>query len=166
MAQDESSDTAECVEGGNSNASTRNEPAAASTCDGPTAEEGSRAHKTGRELASYVGVSATQTLVEFGTFTLLHLAGLPNPVPSVASIAVSGTYNFVMNRNLTFKSTSNLPRSIVLFILLYLWNFVFLQLMLSILPGAFGWDPVGVKFFTMMCQGIWGYLLGKFVIFR
>lgn len=157
MAQDDSSDTAECVEAGDSNAS---------TCGEPAAEEGSRARKTGRELASYVGVSATQTLVEFGTFTLLHLAGLPNPVPSVASIAVSGTYNFVMNRNLTFKSTSNLPRSIVLFILLYIWNFVFLQLMLSILPGAFGWDPVGVKFFTMMCQGIWGYLLSKFVIFR
>ena len=123
-------------------------------------------HKTARELVSYFGVSATQTLVEFGTFTVLHLLSLPNPVPSVASIAVSGTYNFVMNRNLTFKSTSNLSRSIILFILLYIWNFVFLQLMLGVLPSAFGWDPVGVKFFTMMCQGIWGYLLSKFVIFR
>lgn len=165
MAQEENGGTAEYVEAGDSSASVRNEPEA-DAHGKPATEKGPRTHKTGRELVSYFGVSATQTLVEFGTFTLLHLAGLPNPVPSVASIAVSGTYNFVMNRNLTFKSTSNLPRSIVLFILLYLWNFVFLQLMLSILPGAFGWDPVGVKFFTMMCQGIWGYLLSKFVIFR
>lgn len=123
-------------------------------------------HKTLRELVSYFGVSATQTVVEFGAFTVLQLMNLSNPVPSVASIVCSGTYNFVMNRNLTFKSTSNLPRSVVLFILLYVWNFVFLQLMLGILPGALGWSPVGIKFFTMMCQGVWGYLLSKFVIFK
>lgn len=123
-------------------------------------------HKTLRELVSYFGVSATQTIVEFGTFTVLQLMGLPNPAPSIASIVCSGTYNFVMNRNLTFKSTSNLPRSVVLFILLYVWNFVFLQLSLGILPSALGWSPVGIKFFTMMCQGIWGYLLSKFVIFK
>ena len=122
--------------------------------------------RTLQELVSYFGVSATQTVVEFGAFTLLQLMGLPNPIPSVASIVCSGTYNFVMNRNLTFKSTSNLARSVVLFILLYVWNFMFLQLMLSILPSVLGWSPVGIKFFTMMCQGIWGYLLSKFVIFR
>ena len=123
-------------------------------------------HRTLRELVNYFSVSATQTVVEFGVFAALRLMSLPNPVPSVASIVYSGTYNFVINRNLTFKSTSKLPRSVVLFILLYTWNFVFLQRMLGILPSTLGWSPIGIKFFTMICQGIWGYLLGKFVIFK
>lgn len=122
--------------------------------------------KTGREMLTYYSVSLTQTIVEFGVFAVLQLLSLPAPMPSAASIVCSGTYNFVMNRNITFKSTNNLPRSVVLFILLYVWNFVFLQLMLDVLPSTFGWNPMGVKFFTMMCQGVWGYLLSKFVIFK
>ena len=118
------------------------------------------------QVFGYFGVSAMQTVLEFGVFTMLHLLSLPDPVPSALSIICSGTFNFAMNRNLTFKSTSNLTRSVVLFVLLYLWNFVFLQLMLGVLPSSFGWDPVVVKFFTMACQGVWGFLLSKFVIFR
>lgn len=118
------------------------------------------------QVVGYFGVSATQTVLEFAVFTVLHLVHLPDPIPSALSIVCSGTYNFAMNRNLTFKSTSNLPRSVVLFVLLYLWNFVFLQLMLGVLPGNFGWDPLVVKLFTMACQGVWGFLLSKFVIFR
>ena len=115
-----------------------------------------------REAFSYFLVSFSQTFVEFGAFALLQLLALPAPIPSACSIFVSGSWNFMLNRNITFKSTSNYARSIVLFILLYCWNFVFLNLMLNVLP----WDPMLTKLFTMACQGVWGFLLCKFVIFK
>ena len=119
-------------------------------------------HQSAREAFSYFLVSFSQTFVEFGAFALLQLLALPAPIPSAGSIFVSGSWNFMLNRNITFKSTSNYARSIVLFILLYCWNFVFLNLMLGILP----WDPMLIKLFTMICQGVWGFLLCKFVIFK
>ena len=119
-------------------------------------------HQSLREAFSYFLVSFSQTFVEFGAFALLQLLALPAPIPSACSIFVSGSWNFMLNRNITFKSTSNYARSIVLFILLYCWNFVFLNLMLNVLP----WDPMLTKLFTMACQGVWGFLLCKFVIFK
>lgn len=138
----------------------QNEPSAAD------AVEKKPAHRGLRQMVGYFGVSAMQTVVEFAVFAVLQLLKLPAPIPSAGSIVCSGTFNFVMNRNITFKSTSNLPRSVVLFVLLYVWNFAFLQMMLGVLPSAFGWDPMVVKLFTMCCQGVWGFLLSKFVIFR
>ena len=119
-------------------------------------------HQSLREAFSYFLVSFSQTFVEFGAFALLQLLALPSPIPSACSIFVSGSWNFMLNRNITFKSTSNYARSIVLFILLYCWNFVFLNLMLNVLP----WDPMLTKLFTMACQGVWGFLLCKFIIFK
>jgi len=119
-------------------------------------------HQSLREAFSYFLVSFSQTFVEFGAFALLQLLAFPSPIPSACSIFVSGSWNFMLNRNITFKSTSNYARSIVLFILLYCWNFVFLNLMLNVLP----WDPMLTKLFTMACQGVWGFLLCKFVIFK
>ncbi len=119
-------------------------------------------NQTKRQLLTYFSVSFSQTFVEFGVFALLQLLKLPAPIPSAGSITVSGCFNYILNRNVTFKSTSNHARSITLFVLLYCWNFFYLNLMLDILP----WDPMIIKLFTMACQGVWGFLLGKFVIFR
>ena len=82
-------------------------------------------HQSLREAFSYFLVSFSQTFVEFGAFALLQLLALPAPIPSACSIFVSGSWNFMLNRNITFKSTSNYARSIVLFILLYCWNLYF-----------------------------------------
>lgn len=119
-----------------------------------------------RQMVSYGGVSATQTVVEFATFALLHACGLASQVANGAAIVVSATYNFLMNRTVTFKASSNFVRSVVLFVLLYLWNFAFSTAMLGWLPGAYGWDPTLVKLGTMACQGVWGFCLCKWVIFR
>ena len=122
--------------------------------------------KTWFEAGSYFLVSFGQTFVEFGTFALLQWLALAPPIPSAVSIAVSATWNYVLNRNITFRSSANYLASILKFILLYLWNFIFLTLMLQILPNTFGIDPLLVKGFTMVCQGIWGFLLCKYVIFK
>ena len=105
-------------------------------------------------------------LVEFGSFTLLHVLSVPSAIANGVAIVLSASYNFLMNRNVTFKSSSNFGRSVALFILLWVWNYLFGSIMLAWLPSAFGWNAVLVKFLTMACQFAWGYPLCKKVIFR
>lgn len=82
------------------------------------------------------------------------------------AVVCSATYNFVMNRNVTFKSSSNFTRSVALFVLLWIWNFTFSTLLIGWMPGATGLSPYVVKFIAMACQFGWGYPLCKYVIFR
>ena len=56
-----------------------------------------------RQLFSYGGVSAMQTFVEFGVFAVLQLAGLPFRLANAVAVFCSGSFNYVMNRNVTFK---------------------------------------------------------------
>ena len=104
-------------------------------------------------LGKYVGVSATQTIVEYATFAILHLIGVPSQIANGIAVVCSATYNFVMNRNVTFKSSSNFTRSVALFVIGWM-------------PGATGLSPYVVKFIAMACQFGWGYPLCKYVIFR
>lgn len=122
--------------------------------------------KPRRTLLPYLMVSATQTLVEFGSFTILHLLSVPSTAANAVAIVLSASYNFLMNRNMTFKSSSNFTRSVVLFILLWIWNYLFGSTMLTWLPATLGWNAIVVKFLTMGCQFAWGYPLCKHVIFR
>ncbi len=56
--------------------------------------------------------------MEYATFAILHLIGVPSQVSNGIAVVCSATYNFVMNRNVTFKSSSNFTRSVALFVLL------------------------------------------------
>ena len=48
-------------------------------------------------LGKYMGVSATQTIVEYATFAILHLIGVPSQISNGIAVVCSATYNFVMN---------------------------------------------------------------------
>lgn len=122
--------------------------------------------KVTTQLPKYFGVSFTQTFVELGVFAVLEGLGMNDQMANVFAIVCSATYGFTMNRNITFKSSSNFKRSVILFILLWCWNLTFCNLCLTFLPGLWGWDPLVIKMLTMACQGIWGFLLGRNVIFR
>ena len=57
------------------------------------------------------------------------------------------------------KRSSNFWRSVALFVLLYVWNFLFGT-------WSFGCPQALGKFITMAMQGIWGFILCKYVIFK
>ena len=130
------------------------------------ADDGITQNPRRRTLLPYLMVSATQTLVEFGSFTLLHLLTVLSTIANAVAIVLSASYNFLMNRNVTFKSSSNFTRSVILFITLWAWNYLFGSTMLTWLPQNLGWNAILVKFLTMGCQFAWGYPLCKHVIFR
>jgi putative flippase GtrA len=75
-------------------------------------------NNTGKQAGSYFLVSFTQTFVEFGAFAFLQLLKLPAPVPGAVSVFISGCWNYMLNRNITFKSSANYLKSITQFILL------------------------------------------------
>ena len=112
--------------------------------------------KTGgflRQAMTYYGVSVAQTFVEFGVFAVMQLLGLATGTANGIAVACSGSFNFLMNRNITFKASSNFWRSVVLFIL-------------SATASAFGLPQTVGKFITMAMQGVWGFCLCKWVIFK
>lgn len=119
-----------------------------------------------RQLFSYGGVSAMQTFVEFGVFAVLQLAGLPFRLANAVAVFCSGSFNYVMNRNVTFKSSSNYARSIAMFVAMYCWNLLFSNLMMAWIPGLLGWPTMAVKIVTMGMQAVWGFLLCRYVIFK
>ena len=119
-----------------------------------------------RQMLSYGGVSAIQTFVEFGVFAILQLTGLPFRLANAAAVFCSGTFNYVMNRNVTFKSSSNYARSITIFVAMYCWNLLFSNLMMAWIPDLLGWPTMAVKIATMGMQAIWGFLLCRYIIFK
>ena len=118
-----------------------------------------------RQAFMYYGVSIMQTFVEFGMFALAQLA-LPTGVANGIAVACSGSFNFLMNRNITFKASSNFWRSVAMFIALYVWNFLFGTWFIGWAAASFGCPEMVGKFITMAMQGIWGFCLCKWVIFR
>lgn len=121
--------------------------------------------KTLGQLVKYGSVSFTQTFVELGAFAVFRMF-FGFSVANVIAIVCSATYQFFMNRNLTFKSSSNIVRSGVLFVLMWCWNLAFSTGVIALLSGDFGWDQNLAKFLTMGCQAVWGFLLSKHVIFK
>ena len=118
-----------------------------------------------RQAFMYYGVSIMQTFVEFSVFALAQLA-LPTGVANGIAVACSGSFNFLMNRNITFKASSNFWRSVALFVALYVWNFLFGTWFIGWAAASLGCPEMVGKFITMAMQGIWGFCLCKWVIFR
>ena len=96
----------------------------------------------------------------------LSSACLPTGVANGIAVACSGSFNFLMNRNITFKASSNFWRSVALFVALYVWNFLFGTWFIGWAAASFGCPEMVGKFITMAMQGIWGFCLCKWVIFR
>ncbi len=64
------------------------------------------------------------------------MAYLTSQIANGIAVVCSATYNFVMNRNVTFKSSSDFTRSVALFVLLWIWNFTFSTLLIGWMPGG------------------------------
>lgn len=58
-------------------------------------------------------------------FAVLQILDLTIGVANGIAVACSGSFNFLMNRNITFKASSNFWRSVAMFVALYIWNFLF-----------------------------------------
>lgn len=118
------------------------------------------------QLFRYASVGFTQTFVEFGVFMSLRIIGIPLHIANVFAVACSGTYNFLMNREVTFEKTGHLLRSLCQFIVLLCWNYLFSSTCMHFLPDILGVPAYAIKFATMLIAGCWGFLICRYIIYR
>ena len=119
----------------------------------------------------YLIVGFSSAAIELGLFEALYrLFGMPRAgvllvIANVVAICVATVYNFILSRNWTFRSTSRLTRSIILFVVLFAWNQVFSNTVILLLVGI-NINEILAKVFTMACIVCWNFFLYRFVVFK
>ncbi|MDR2672530.1 MAG: GtrA family protein [Coriobacteriales bacterium] len=128
----------------------------------PTLEIASILRQGGR----YLIVGFSSALIELVLFFSLHeLLAAHIILSNVCAITIATAYNFWLSRTWTFRSVSSLPRSAVLYLLLFVFNQVFSSVTIVWLVGL-GLLPILAKLFTMACIVCWNFVLYRQVIFR
>lgn len=121
--------------------------------------------ETGRQGIAYVLVGGGTALLELGLFQVLfELLKLPLAVSNVSATVVATAVNFLLNRNVTFKSTSNPVRSLVLYIVLFGANMAISTLMIGVLVGL-GIPSAVAKLIMQACVVVWNFVLYRKIIF-
>ena len=122
--------------------------------------------KTLFQAIKYLVVGGSSAVIELVLFQLLSAVfAIPLAAANVTAVVVSTVFNFLVNRNVTFKSTSNPLRSLVLYLLLFALNTTFSTVVISLL-AAQGVYPLVAKVCTMACIVLWNFVLYKKVIFK
>jgi putative flippase GtrA len=119
-----------------------------------------------RQGGRYLIVGFSSAAIELFLFWLLHEAlGLATLYANPIAVALATLYNFVMSRVWTFRSVSHLPRSLVLYLLLFCFNQVFSTAAIILLE-SWGLYSLVAKALTMGCIVLWNFVLYRTVIFK
>lgn len=112
-------------------------------------------------------ISLSAGIIQIVSFTFLNeLIKLPNPeVSHLISLVLSVVWNFTINRKYTFKSSSNLTRSMILVALFYL---VFTPASTAFTKWATdsGLNEYIVEAINMISNFLLEYLFTRFVVYR
>lgn len=122
--------------------------------------------QTGKQGIAYLAVGGGTALLELGLFQLLYkLVEVPLGASNVIATIIATATNFLLNRNVTFKSTSNPMRSLVLYCLLFLANTTISTMAIKALVGA-GVMSAIAKVIMQCCVVVWNFFLYRLVIFK
>ncbi len=116
-------------------------------------------------MLKYYSVCIGQSVIELSIYSFGQML-VAEHFANTFAVLFAACFQFFMNRNVTFKSSSNLARSLALFVLLWIWNYCFSTTMITLLPGMLGVHSIFIKLGTMICQGLWGFFLSRYVIFK
>lgn len=97
-----------------------------------------------------------------GLYAMAHLSVAP---ANIIAVIASTVFNFTVNHSVTFKSTGNPLRSLMLYLILFAFNMAFSTLAISWLVG-FGVHSILAKLATMVCITLWNFVLYRKVIFK
>ena len=119
-----------------------------------------------REGLFYVAIGIASALIELLLFQGLYYFSPLGIIPSnVIAVLLATVFNFTLNRNVTFKSTTNTFRSLLLYTLLFIFNLCFSSLAIQALVNL-GWHSAIAKILTQGCIVLWNFFLYRNVIFR
>ena len=117
------------------------------------------------QVVKYLVVGGSTALLELFLFWLLHAIGANVIYANIAAVLVATAANFALNGIVTFKTSSNLVRSALLYAALFAFNLTFSTTVIAQL-SAMGLPAVAVKFCTQACIVCWNFVLYKKVVFR
>lgn len=121
--------------------------------------------KTIKQGITYLLVGGSTALLELVLFQILYqFTALGPAFSNIIAVVVSTACNFLLNGFVTFQSSSNLVRSIVLYVLLFLFNLFFSTTVITLLVDI-GCLPLLAKLATMVCIVCWNFILYKKVVF-
>ena len=121
--------------------------------------------EVGRQGLSYVLVGGGTALLEFGLFQLLYeVLHLPLELSNVCATLVATAANFLINRNVTFKSTSNPLKSLVLYCLLFIFNMTISTFAIATMVG-WGIPSAVAKLVMQASVVVWNFIIYRKVIF-
>lgn len=119
-----------------------------------------------KQAVSYLLVGGSSALIELmlfqGLYAMVHLGVA---AANIIAVIASTVFNFTVNRSVTFKSTGNPVRCLVLYLILFAFNMTFSTLVISWLVG-FGVHSILAKLATMVCITLWNFVLYRKVIFK
>lgn len=123
-------------------------------------------NSTGRQGLSYVLVGGGTALLELGLFQLLYeLIGLPLEPSNVLATIVATATNFLLNRSVTFKSSSSPVRSAILYCLLFAFNTTVSTLAIGFMV-RFGLPSAIAKVLMQGAVVVWNFFIYRKIIFK
>ncbi|MEY8460668.1 GtrA family protein [Eggerthellaceae bacterium 24-137] len=121
--------------------------------------------RTTRQVVSYLAIGAGTALLELAAFqTLWCLTPLGAAPSNVIAVALATIFNFCLNGSVTFQKASNLPRSIVMYVALLIFNTAFSSIAITWLITC-QVPALLAKLATMICIVSWNFLLYRKVVF-
>jgi putative flippase GtrA len=109
------------------------------------------------------GISAAIEMALFGG--IYYFFGNNAPVSNIIAVVIATCFNFLVNRTYSFKASTSLVRSIILYIILFCLNLAFTTFAIAILIH-YGMLPLLAKVLAMGCVVLWNFVLYNKVIFK
>lgn len=120
----------------------------------------------GRQGLWYLFIGASSALIEFVLFQLLysvfHLGVAP---ANITAVVVATVFNFLMNRTVTFKSTSNPVRSLILYLVLFAVNLALSTWAIAAMISV-GVHSAVAKIIAQVAIATWNFFIYRVFIFR
>lgn len=118
------------------------------------------------QVIKYTLIAASAGLIQVGSFTVFEeVIKLPYWPSYLAALTLSVLWNFTFNRKYTFKSSSNVPKAMLLVFLFYL-VFTPLSTWWGDAMTKAGINDYIVLIFTMLVNFITEFLFQKYVVFK
>lgn len=102
-------------------------------------------------------------LVLFQTF--YSVLAVDVSLSNIFAVLIATAYNFLVNRTVAFKSSSNLARSIVLYTLLFLVNLTITTVAITAMVNV-GVNSILAKILMQACVVCWNFVLYRKVVFK
>ncbi|KLU66982.1 GtrA-like protein [Desulfosporosinus acididurans] len=113
----------------------------------------------------YLIVGGSSALIELLIFSFLRMLFIDLTISNIIAVVLATVFNFFVNRGWSFSTSSNLKRSFILYLTLFLLNLTFSTNAIRIMVRL-GFVEIFAKITTMACITIWNYVLYRKVVFK